>query len=179
MCARENIIIAFWNLYEYKPINKITVTELMNKAGYHRSVFYSYFKDIYDLLEQEKMRFFNNLNDFLPYVLDAFLQDNYSKYIVTKMQNFFDSYIAKVYILLGEHGDMAFQFKLKQVIRNHIYNICHLTEENCKQVLAVEFFINGHINTILYIYKHQDNLNLEDYIKLIRPIIKKIFSRNE
>ena len=63
MCARENIIIAFWNLYEYKHINKITVTELMNKAGYHRSVFYSYFKDIYDLLEQEKIRFFNNLMD--------------------------------------------------------------------------------------------------------------------
>lgn len=178
MCARENIIIAFWNLYEYKPINKITVTELMNKAGYHRSVFYLYFKDIYDLLEQEKTRFFNKLNDFLPYVLEIFLQDNYNKYTLTKIQKFFDRYIPKVYILLGEHGDMAFQFKLKQIIRNHIYSIFHLTKDDYKQVLAVEFFINGHINTILYVYKHQEHLRLEDYIKLIKPILKTILLFN-
>ena len=30
----------------------------MDKAGYHRSVFYTYFKDIYDLLEQEQEDFF-------------------------------------------------------------------------------------------------------------------------
>ena len=53
MSTKENIIEAFWKLYAEKPIEKITIQELMNKAGYHRSVFYVYFKDIYDLLEQE------------------------------------------------------------------------------------------------------------------------------
>lgn len=174
MYTRENIIIAFWNLYEYKPINKITVKELMNKAGYHRSVFYLYFKDIYDLLEQEKIKFFKTLNDFLPDILDAFFKDTYDKYMYRKTQEFFCTYVPKVYILLGENGDMAFQFKLKKIIRDHIYKFFQLTENDYKMILAVEFFINGHINTILYIYKHREKLRLKDYIDLVRPLIKAI-----
>ena len=56
--TKENIIIAFWEIYREKSINKITIKELMDKAGYHRSVFYTYFKNIYDLLEQEQEDFF-------------------------------------------------------------------------------------------------------------------------
>ena len=51
MTTKENIIEAFWKIYAHKPLEKITIQELMDKAGYHRSVFYVYFKDIYDLLE--------------------------------------------------------------------------------------------------------------------------------
>lgn len=58
MFTKENIIIAFWEIYREKSINKITIKELMDKAGYHRSVFYTYFKNIYDLLEQEQEDFF-------------------------------------------------------------------------------------------------------------------------
>ena len=66
MFTKENIIIAFWEIYREKSINKITIKELMDKAGYHRSVFYTYFKNIYDLLEQEQEDFFiqNILNCF-------------------------------------------------------------------------------------------------------------------
>ena len=72
--TKENIIIAFWEIYREKSINKITIKELMDKAGYHRSVFYTYFKNIYDLLEQEQEDFFiqNILNCFFLNQEDKF-----------------------------------------------------------------------------------------------------------
>jgi AcrR family transcriptional regulator len=76
--TKENIIIAFWEIYREKSINKITIKELMDKAGYHRSVFYTYFKNIYDLLEQEQEDF------FIQNILNCFFlnQDKYTlKYI--------------------------------------------------------------------------------------------------
>ena len=82
MFTKENIIIAFWEIYREKSINKITIKELMDKAGYHRSVFYTYFKDIYDLLEQEQEDF------FIQNILNCFFlnqEDKYTLYI-----NFFD-----------------------------------------------------------------------------------------
>ena len=43
-------------------LKKLPIQELMDKAGYHRSVFYVYFKDIYDLLEQEENDIIDKLN---------------------------------------------------------------------------------------------------------------------
>ncbi|WP_337615444.1 TetR/AcrR family transcriptional regulator [Megamonas funiformis] len=74
MFTKENIIIAFWEIYREKSINKITIKELMDKAGYHRSVFYTYFKDIYDLLEQEQEDF------FIQNILNCFFLNQEDKY---------------------------------------------------------------------------------------------------
>lgn len=49
--AKKDFIIAFWKLYEKKPIEKISVRELCEIAGYNRTTFYNYYIDIYDLLE--------------------------------------------------------------------------------------------------------------------------------
>ena len=57
-----------------KSINKIIIKELMDKAGYHRSVFYTYFKDIYDLLEQEQEDF------FIQNILNCFFLNQEDKY---------------------------------------------------------------------------------------------------
>ena len=54
--------------------NKIIIKELMDKAGYHRSVFYTYFKDIYDLLEQEQQDF------FIQNILNCFFLNQEDKY---------------------------------------------------------------------------------------------------
>lgn len=78
--TKENIIIAFWEIYREKSINKIIIKELMDKAGYHRSVFYTYFKDIYDLLEQEQEDFFIQIDKFLPYILNCFFLNQEDKY---------------------------------------------------------------------------------------------------
>lgn len=48
--TRNAFLDAFCTLYKRKPIEKITIQELTDKAGYNRSTFYQYFKDIYGLL---------------------------------------------------------------------------------------------------------------------------------
>lgn len=49
--TRQNLIDAFWQLYRYKSIDKISVKEVCMIAGYNRSTFYAYFKDVYEILE--------------------------------------------------------------------------------------------------------------------------------
>ena len=50
--TRQNLIDAFCFLAAKKPVAKITIRELVNKAGYNRGTFYKYFRDIYDVSEQ-------------------------------------------------------------------------------------------------------------------------------
>src|SRR5699024_12791978 len=47
--TRKNLIEAFWELYREKPLMKITVKEITDKAGYNRGTFYTYFSDVYEM----------------------------------------------------------------------------------------------------------------------------------
>ena len=52
MSTKGNFITAFWQLYEDKRIEKISIRELCQVAGYNRATFYAHFKDIYDLVDK-------------------------------------------------------------------------------------------------------------------------------
>ena len=59
--TRKDFIYAFCEYYKERPIDKITVKEISEKAGYSRVTFYNYFKDPYDLLNQIEEEFVSNL----------------------------------------------------------------------------------------------------------------------
>ena len=49
--SRENMIAAFERIFPEKPIEKISIKEITDAAGYNRSTFYLYFTDIYELAD--------------------------------------------------------------------------------------------------------------------------------
>lgn len=179
MQAKDNIIEAFWLLHREKSIEKITIKELMDKAGYHRSLFYVYFKDIYDLAAQEQAQFFAELNKFLPYIIEVFMSGRKDILAENISHNFFQKYADKVTILLGQYGDIAFQFKLKELIRTNLYKMLNLPKDDYKTKLAMEFFVNGHINAIIYFYHNQHNLKVTDYWQMIRTILSSVFKSDK
>ena len=59
---------------QHRPIGKITVREICEEAGVHRSTFYAHYQDVYDLVEKVEQnmsrqlteRFFRKLDENAP-----------------------------------------------------------------------------------------------------------------
>lgn len=49
--TRKRILDAFWTLYKDAPVDKITAGNLAAAAGIHRSSFYRYFPDVYQVFD--------------------------------------------------------------------------------------------------------------------------------
>ena len=49
--TRDRIIREFWELYKVKPISRITVQQVADASGIHRSTVYFHFQDVYQILE--------------------------------------------------------------------------------------------------------------------------------
>ena len=49
--TKQAFVDALCQLACKRPIAKVTVKEIADKAGYNRSTFYQYFQDVYDLLD--------------------------------------------------------------------------------------------------------------------------------
>jgi len=116
--TRQNLIDAFWMLYCEKRIEKISVKEITDKAGYNRSTFYEYFKDVYDVLEQIEQSVIPTLDEIPPILIQSKLHGMPMDSFVELFQKNKKYYL----ILLGDCGDPRFASKLKNSLKPLILN---------------------------------------------------------
>lgn len=74
--TRQKLINAFLDLYEEKPIEKISIGELTKRAGIYRGTFYYYYKDIYDLLDAVESDFLILNLPIVSHIIDGIFTQN-------------------------------------------------------------------------------------------------------
>lgn len=103
---------AFTDLLKEKPIQRITVREVCQRAGINRSTFYAHYTDLYDLLHQMEEDMLADFQQALAPILDhgpeppSFLQ------VITEIYRCLKENADVCTILLGEYGDKAFATRL-------------------------------------------------------------------
>lgn len=173
--TRQNLIDAFWVLYCEKRIEKISVKEITAKAGYNRSTFYEYFKDVYDVLEQIERSIIPTLDEIPPISIQ------------TKMHGMpMDSFVAlfqkneKYYlILLGDHGDPGFASKLKNSLKPLILNEFS-NKPNVNQIeldYVLEYTLSAMIGIMSYWFSQKNKLPNEQLLKLINKLMEEGVTR--
>ena len=166
--TRENLIQAFWSLYCEKKIEHITVKEITDKAGYHRSTFYEYFVDIHDVL--------NQLEDALL----EYIKMNVIKYLEAGQWDDFTQKIANIYevkgnylsVLLGENGDPQFAQKMKTAMRPALSNALGLPENDIHTSYIFEFGLSAIIGTITHWYNNKKELPTKELARLIHSMLE-------
>jgi AcrR family transcriptional regulator len=162
--TKQNLLEAFWSIYGTKRIDKITVKEITNRAGYNRGTFYEYFRDVYEVLEVIENNSLPTLDD-LPPLVDV--SPNSPAFISSFMALYQDKYKYYNY-LLGDNGDPAFQRKLKDSLKSSIIRALK-DRENVDLVeidLMLEYILSGMIGILIYLFQQEPNLSEEKIISL-------------
>jgi hypothetical protein len=162
--TRQNLIETFWSIYTTKRIDKITVKEITNKAGYNRGTFYEYFQDVYEVLEVIENISLPTLDE-LPPLVDV--NSNSPAFINSFMALYQEKY--KYYNhLLGDNGDPAFQRKLKNSLKSSIILPLKNKEEiDLEEIdIMLEYILSGMIGILIYMFQQKPNLSKEKIISL-------------
>ncbi len=170
--TRQNLIDAFWTLYCEKRIEKITIKEITQKAGYNRGTFYEYFTDVYDVLESIESSLIPTLDELPPVStttgtlgmpLDMFLK-------LYKQNNQYYS------VLLGDNGDPAFASKLKNSIKPTIMEVfVGKNDVNQKELdYILEYTLSAMIGIMSYWFKQQtDDITSDKLFELIYRLMEQ------
>jgi AcrR family transcriptional regulator len=67
---------AFIEIYLEKDVEKITVGDIIRHAGYNRSTFYTYFRDVRDILDKSEDRMLSFINDMSESLVSALRDPN-------------------------------------------------------------------------------------------------------
>lgn len=142
---------AFTSLLEEKPIQRVAVTELCQRAGINRSTFYAHYDDVYDLRRQIE-------DDILGEFQKAFsplLGDGEAALSPLETTTWFYRFLrenADVYpIALGENGDKDFVLRLLSLgregcLRGYSRQFPGATPRQLEYFYA--FASNGHIGLL-------------------------------
>ena len=107
---------AFWRLYADRPIEKITVGQVCELAGYNRGTFYLHFQDLYALLAEIEDTLLAGMTECVVTCMKRLSEDPGKLSCIAACKDVVLYYERnKVYIavLLSERGDPAFIYRLK------------------------------------------------------------------
>lgn len=158
-------------MYCEKRIEKITVRDITDKAGYNRGTFYEYFADVYDVLEHIENSLIPSLDELPPVSTPV-------GSLGMPLDTFFELYKqnSKYYsILLGESGDPTFASKLKNSIKPIIMQVfVDKPNVNRKELdYILEYTLSAMIGIMSYWFKQTDPLTNEKLHKLINRLMEQ------
>jgi AcrR family transcriptional regulator len=165
--TKENLMKAFWGLYRLKKIEHISIKAITDEAGYHRSTFYEYFVDIYDLLNQLEDELVAKMKEVVIHSLKTESNDNFVQ-IVADLYEAQGEYLS---VLLGEHGDPHFAKKIKAKMGSALMDRFGLSETEIHTSYMIEFGLSAIIATITHWYQNNKNLPSNELVVLIRSML--------
>lgn len=172
--TKQNLKTSFWKLYSEKNIDKISIKEITDLAGYHRGTFYLYYKDVYDLFEQIE----SELLSAIKHVIDEALETQETFDLTQQMgllMSLSQTYADYVSVLLGERGDPKFASQLKEIIWPILNHYFLSTEGYSKSEVAIlsEFYLSGILAAIVKWLTVREQMTIQQFIEFILPNIFK------
>ena len=176
--TRQAIMDAFWALYRERPIERISVREICERAGYNRSTFYEYFTDTYSVLEAIEEELLDYSRVKLMEELPETLARNFPDVVLDEeaLRPLAELYTEKgeyLSVLLGENGDPSFQYKYKRAAKNILLN---MLDDPAKQFdvsasIVSEFTASAVIGAFNCWYPRRDEYPAEKYAALLISLL--------
>lgn len=165
--TKEKLTNAFWQLYEKNPYDQITVREITELAGFNRSTFYTYFKDVYDVLEQTEDEIYRLLEE--EFDRSRFCNRKQIASSIQFIGAFLEKNHKRLALLLGENGDVKFAHRILQQMRELMRERLSAvtSREDAAFEYVVEYLMNAHVGLTMRWFQNGCDLPFEQMAELI------------
>ncbi len=159
-------------LNEKKELNKVTVTELVDRAQITRSTFYTHYDNLYQVAQEYQLQTIELLcnedlklhskDDVLEYFDNIFhcLKENENTYK----------------LLLTTNDSLPFLDELKNIASQKIYDALKMIYPYRDLDLKLSFLMDGIMVEILKYFRNEIKYSLDDLLLNIKEIFNKIFN---
>lgn len=161
--TRRSIIDAFLELRAKKPLEKITVKELCERAEINKSTFYCHYMDVYGLQDQLETEVIMSIVDDLSTPEDLFQEP---RKLVALWHEAFRAKESLIKTLFSDSREMYFVEKVEKAIKDRAFEKYPKLRNNPKLNVAFTYTIYGGFFAFLRNSQYNDELITEEIIKL-------------
>ncbi len=166
--TRSAFVDAFISISESKPIEKITIQEIADKAGYNRTTFYQYFEDTYHLLSYMEDCIVSYIQKSIVTRIGEIPEKEKFVQLFTDMYCENNKYLKVLFNSVNYH---RFEQKLKRILTPAFEKQICLTLDNVQAEYIIDFYLSGMISIIAKWITSED-MPAEEFAQLVRGIIE-------
>lgn len=161
---------AFWSMYRTRPIEKITVREITEKAGYNRGTFYLYYRDVRDMFSQIEESLLDMIDDLVADMLvdDDRIDIESNMGVILKAAKSHSAYMS---VLLGDRGDPTFVTRFKEIIWPLVDRYLGITKSpdmnDDERRLLKEFYLSGLVASVTTWLSMSNRMPIDRFIAFI------------
>lgn len=160
--TKQKLKASFWELYSHKPIEKISVKEITEAAGLYRSTFYTYYSDMYAILEEIEAELMETYKSFISRVYEVHSFSDTMQLLL----ELYTHNAEQLAILLGPYGDPSFLKELKACIKTVIHEKLNVPEDDTDTEILIEMGSAAVISMLTYWYEHRDTISIEETVNV-------------
>ena len=156
---------------EKKQLNKITVTELVKKAGLTRSTFYTHYDNIYEVAQDYQMQ-----------TIELLCKEDLKLYSKQDIKEYFRNILKclkdneETYkLLLSADESVLFLEKLKLIATQKIYEALRGISTEKYLDLSLSFLMDGILIEIIKYFRNEGKYSLNELFENLEECFEKLF----
>ena len=164
--TRTNFIDALFLILTDKPLDKITVRDIVTAAGYNRSSFYLYFTDVYDLADAAE----DDLLDKLSAAASAQFgqeEDLPTEDFMQRLAIHASAYADRISLLSDSR---SFRDKFLGLLRPTFARASGLDPEMAHYDYIISLFFSLMLHNITYWSQHAEEISLPELAEISRDL---------
>ncbi|GGG75826.1 TetR/AcrR family transcriptional regulator [Paenibacillus radicis (ex Gao et al. 2016)] len=124
--TRRLLRSALLELVDERGLERVTVSELTEKAEINRGTFYLHYRDVPDLMDQIKEEVFVGLTGVMshlnPYDMIRYAEKDQIYPVSLNVLNYFAEHADFFRVILGPNGDARFPMRIREFMTERMYN---------------------------------------------------------
>lgn len=159
---------AFWQLYSEKDINKIRIVEITDLAGYNRGVFYSYYKNIYEMFDAIEREIMHEIKEISHLIQSFIMDETYNQDKLAVIINNYKKNEKYLKVLFTKSDNPRFMMRIKKMLKDNLVKEAKKagsTKENIEYY--IEYYVSGMLNLLIYWFVNGSKLAVDEFSKLV------------
>ena len=159
---------AFWQLYSEKDINKIRIVEITDLAGYNRGVFYSYYKNIYEMFDAIEREIMLEIKEISQLIQSFIMDETYNQDKLAVIINNYKKNEKYLKVLFTKSDNPRFMMRIKKMLKDNLVNEAKKAGSKKENIeYYIEYYVSGMLNLLIYWFVHGSKLAVDEFSNLV------------
>lgn len=170
--TRKLIVDSFWELLKELPVNRITVAMVVEKAHVHRSTFYRYYHDVYEILEEIEHETEETFIEQFEWILSHVSNTEFSN-VISHLDNALSEQREHILYLRLRSVDGRFIKTIKEEMKKRLIPLFEKRFEPRQMDYLFEQFFSVILTNQIFLFEHPD----EESIEIVGEFAEQLLTR--
>lgn len=162
---------AFWKLYSEKDISMIKIVEITDLAGYNRGVFYSYYKNIYEMFDTIEKEMMLEIKEISQLIQAFIIDETYNNDKLSVIINNYKKNEKYLRVFFTKNDNPRFMVRMKKMLKENLLNEAKKANCNKENIeYYIEYYVSGMVSLLIHWFIHGSSLSVNEFSNLVIEI---------